>query len=179
MKDIKGTKTYASLAEAFAGESQAYTKYMIWGNVARKEGHQGIAKKFIETGENEKSHAKMWLKHMGMVGDTATNLKNAAAGEHYEWTDMYKEMEKIARAEGFTDIAEQFKLVGVIEKEHEDMYMGFLTRLQAGTLYKRDKAVWWFCLNCSHHHNGTEAPEECPTCKHPQGYFVVDSDFSK
>ena len=175
---LKGTKTEANLHEAFAGQSQATRKYEIFAQVAAKEGHHGIAKVFMETGGNEKAHAKMWLRQLGKIGDTVANLKTAAEGEHYEWTDMYKRMEADARAEGFVDIADSFKMVGDIERTHENRYNQLREWLVAGELYKSDEPVWWECLNCHHHHKGTEAPAMCPTCVHPQGWFWCSTNWT-
>jgi len=168
------TKTYKNLAEAFSGESQATTKYSYFAKVAQKEGHHGIAEIFNITAANERSHAKMWFKLMGCLGDTATNLKKAAEGENHEWTDMYARMAKEAEEEGFESIAREFRLVGAIEKEHEERYNALAERLNGGSLYSRSKETWWECLNCGHHHKGKEAPKLCPTCAHPQGFFVED-----
>jgi len=174
-KQLTGdTKTYKNLEEAFSGESQAVSKYTYFAGVAQKEGHHGIAKIFTETAANERSHAKMWFKLMGQLGDTAANLKKAAEGENFEWTDMYNRMAKEAKVEGFDAIAREFELVAKIEAEHEHRYNELAKHLANGTLYSRAKECWWECLNCGHHHKGKEAPNLCPTCKHPQGFFVED-----
>ncbi|MCL2756053.1 MAG: rubrerythrin family protein [Firmicutes bacterium] len=174
MENLKGTHTYNNLKEAFSGESEARNKYEWFARIAEKEGHQGIAKIFRETAANEISHAKMWFKLLGGLGDTASNLKDAAEGENYEWTDMYDRMAKEAEKEGFDAIARDFRSVGKIEKEHEARYNQLSKHMQEGTLYSRSTEVLWECLNCGHHHNGKTAPMVCPTCKHPQGWFVED-----
>ena len=178
-KKLDGTKTSANLAEAFAGESQAYTMYGFFAAVARKEGHHGIARIFEETAANERYHAKMWFKHMGHLNGTLENLKKAASGENYEWTKMYADMSKEAISEGFDKIAKEMKLVANIENDHEKRYLEFAKHLENGTLYKRDKEIWWECLNCGHHHHGKSAPEMCETCDHPQGWFIEDTTRRK
>ena len=172
-KKLEGTKTKLNLEEAFAGESQAYNSYGYFAGVARKEGHHGIAKIFEETASQEKSHAKLWFKHLGKLGSTLENLKKAAHGENHEWTEMYRTMAETAEKEGFKDIAEQMRLVANIEKLHEERYNDLIEKLDKGTLYKATSEVWWECLNCHHHHKGIEAPKDCPTCNHPQGYFII------
>ncbi|MFA4886128.1 MAG: rubrerythrin family protein [Desulfotomaculaceae bacterium] len=171
--EIKGSKTEANLKTAFAGESQARNKYSYFASVAIKEGYEQISAIFIETADNEKEHAKKIFKFLDGIGCTADNLKEAAAGEHYEWTSMYSEFEAVARAEGFNEIADFFKSVGLVEKEHEKRYLALLENLNKGSVYKKEQQLEWKCRNCGHIHVGQEAPEECPTCAHPQAYFEV------
>ena len=165
-------RTIANLEEAFSGESQAATKYEYFAKVAQKEGHHGIARVFNETAHNEKQHAKMWFKHLGHLSDTVSNLKSASGGENYEWTNMYDRMAKEAEEDGLTDLAREFKLVANVEREHEKRYNSYIEYLMKGTLYSRDKAVKWECLNCGHQATNKAAPSECPTCRHPQGFFI-------
>ena len=171
--NIKGTKTEQNLMTAFSGESQARCKYTYYASAAKKEGYEQIAAIFEETANNEKEHAKMWFKllHDGKVPDTATNLKDAAAGENYEWTDMYATFAKEAREEGFASIAHLFEEVGKIEKEHEERYLALLKRMEAGEVFKCGEVCVWICRNCGHIHVGTEAPEVCPVCAHPKAFF--------
>jgi len=171
-KSLEGTQTKRNLEEAFAGESQAYNSYGYFAAVARKEGHHGIAKIFEETAIQERSHAKMWFKHLGKIGDTLENLKKAAHGENYEWTEMYRTMADQADKEGFAQIADQMRLAANIEKLHENRYNSLMKQLKEGSLYKSSKEITWECLNCYHHNKGKEAPQSCPTCAHPQGFFV-------
>lgn len=175
MANLKGTKTEKNLMEAFAGESMARNKYTFFASKAKKEGYQQIAAIFEETAANEKEHAKMWFKLLngGAIGSTAENLKAAAAGENDEWTDMYERMAEEADDEGFTDIARLFRSVGAIEKEHEARYLKLLENVQDGSVFKKREKVIWICRNCGHIHEGPEAPEVCPTCAHPQGYFEL------
>lgn len=174
MSNLKGTKTEANLLAAFAGESQARNKYTYYASKAKKEGYEQIAALFLETANNEKEHAKIWFKllHDG-VADTATNLKDAAAGENYEWTDMYATFAKEAREEGFEKIAYLFEAVGRIEKEHEERYLALLANLEEGKVFKKEEKQVWQCANCGFIHEGTNAPEKCPVCDHPQAYFQV------
>lgn len=173
--NLKGTKTEANLAAAFAGESQARNKYTYYASKAKKEGYEQIANLFLETANNEKEHAKMWFKllHDGAVPDTITNLKDAADGENFEWTDMYKSFAEQAKAEGFEKIASLFELVGEIEAEHEARYRALLANIEAGEVFKKEKTVKWQCANCGHIHEGDSAPGVCPVCDHPQAYFQV------
>lgn len=173
--DIKGTKTEANLMTAFSGESQARTKYTYYASQAKKEGYEQIAGLFTETADNEKEHAKLWFKllHDGRIPDTAANLKDAAAGENYEWTDMYATFAKEAREEGFDEIARMFDFVGQVEKHHEERYLKLLANIEEGKVFKRDDVYVWKCRNCGHIHVGKEAPRICPTCKHPQAYFEI------
>lgn len=175
MAELKGSKTEANLAYAFAGESQARNKYTYYASQAKKDGLEQIAAIFLETAENEKEHAKLWFKHLhnGMP-DTAENLKDAAAGENGEWTSMYKEFAKIAHEEGFTEIAKQFEGVALIEKSHEERYLTLLNSLERGEVFKKNGETVWRCRNCGHLHYGPEAPESCPVCAHPKAYFELN-----
>ena len=177
MKDIKGTKTEQNLQIAFAGESQARNRYTYYASKAKKEGYVQIANIFEETAGNEKEHAKMWFKLLngGSIKDTISNLKDAAAGENYEWTDMYDTFAKEAREEGFDDIAFLFEEVGKIEKEHEERYLQLLKNIEEGQVFKKGEVVVWKCLNCGHIHVGETAPEVCPVCNHPQSYFELQA----
>ena len=173
-KELTGTKTAANLAAAFAGESEARNKYTYYASAAKKEGYNQIAAIFEETAGNEKEHAKLWFKalHGGAVPDTVTNLKDAAAGENYEWTQMYAEFAKVAKEEGFDDIAWLFESVGAIEKEHEERYRKLLEAVEKGTVFADVEEQIWVCSNCGPIHIGKEAPSVCPVCAHPQGYFM-------
>ena len=171
--ELKGSKTEANLWEAFAGESQARNKYTYYASQARKDGFQQIAAFFEETAGNEKEHAKLWFKylHGGEVPDTLTNIKDAAAGENYEWTDMYKGFAETAEAEGFAEIAAKFRMVGEIEKHHEERYNKLAERVEKGEVFAREGVKVWKCRNCGHLHVGAEAPAVCPVCNHPKAYF--------
>ncbi len=171
--ELKGSRTEECLKASFAGESQARNKYTYFSGVAKREGYEQIAEIFLETADNEKEHAKMALKYLKGIGDTKQNLKEAAAGENYEWTSMYAEFAKIADDEGFTEIAEFFKGVAKIEKEHEKRFQSFLNSLENGTTFKKAQSVEWKCRNCGNIHKGTEAPEVCPVCKHPKAFYEV------
>lgn len=173
--DIKGTKTEKNLMDAFAGESQARNKYTYYAGKARKEGYVQIAEFFEETANNEKEHAKIWFKllHDGEIGVTTANLLDAAGGENYEWTEMYKNFAEDAKAEGFTEIARLFEEVAKIEKEHEERYLKLLHNIENGEVFKRNEKEFWICTNCGHIHEGTSAPEKCPVCSHPQAYFEI------
>lgn len=177
MKSLKGTKTEANLMAAFAGESQARTKYTYYASRAKKDGYEQIAALFLETAENEKEHAKLWFKflHDG-IPCTEDNLKDAAAGEHYEWTDMYANMAKDAREEGFENIAKMMEGVAAIEKRHEERYKALLANIEEAKVFKKDAPVKWICANCGHVHEGPEAPGVCPVCAHPQSFFQVFSN---
>ncbi len=168
-----GPKTKKNLEEAFAGESMARNKYTYYASVAKKAGLIQIANLFEETANNEKEHAKLWAKQLGLIGETKENLKAAIAGEHYENTEMYVRMEKEAEAEGHSDLAKSFKEVGEAELAHETRYKKLLENVETDKVYKKDKVVRWKCNNCGHIHEGLEPPEVCPACKHPKGYFEV------
>ncbi len=173
--NLKGSKTEANLQTAFAGESQARNKYTYFASKAKKEGYEQIAAIFLETAENEKEHAKMWYKLLngGEINSTAENLKDAAAGENYEWTDMYAEFAKTAREEGFEDIAKKFEGVAKIEKEHEERYRKLLDNVTKELVFSKDGEKIWQCRNCGHICVGKEAPEVCPVCDHPKAYFQL------
>ena len=173
--ELKGTKTEKNLMEAFAGESQARNKYTFFASMAKKEGYEQLAAIFEETAGNEKEHAKLWFKELGGIGDTAANLKAAAAGENEEWTQMYKEMAETAREEGFEKLAFLFDGVGKIEMEHEERYLTLLKNREEGVVFKRGDEYVWKCRNCGHIHFGKTAPEVCPICAHPQAYFEIRS----
>ena len=168
-----GTKTEKNLMEAFAGESQARNKYTYFASVAKKNGYEQIAALFLQTAENEKEHAKLWFKALGGIGDTAANLLSAAEGENHEWTDMYERMAREAEEEGFPELAAQFRGVGAIEKHHEERYRALLKNVEAMEVFKKSGVMVWECRNCGHIVVGTEAPEVCPVCFHPQSYFEV------
>ena len=176
MKDLKGTKTEKNLWEAFAGESQARNKYTYFASKAKKDGYVQISKIFEETAANEKEHAEIWFKLLNGIGSTAENLKSAAEGENYEWTDMYYQMAKDAREEGFDHIAFLFEQVGKIEKEHEERYRKLLANVEGGLVFSRDGDMIWQCSNCGHIHVGKKAPEVCPVCVHPQAYFQIKAE---
>ena len=178
MKELKGTKTEKNLMDAFAGESQARNKYTFYASKAKKEGYEQIASLFLETADNEKEHAKLWFKllHDGEVPDTATNLDDAAAGENYEWTDMYERMAKEAREEGFAKIAFLFEEVGKIEKENEERYRKLLANVEGGLVFSKEGDTIWKCRNCGHIVIGKKAPEVCPVCNHPKAYFEVKAE---
>lgn len=178
MKELKGTKTEANLLAAFAGESQAATKYGYYASAAKKEGYVQISAIFEETAGNEKEHAKLWFKllHGGKVPGTADNLVDAAAGENYEWTDMYANFAKEAKEEGFTEIARLFEGVAKVEKEHEDRYRKLLANVEGDMVFSKDGDVVWQCSNCGHICIGKKAPEVCPVCAHPQAYFQVKAE---
>lgn len=177
MKDLKGTKTEKNLMEAFAGESQARNKYTYYASKARKEGYEQIAALFEETANNEKEHAKLWFKylHEGEVPDTMTNLRDAAEGENYEWTDMYDRMAKEAEEEGFTQLAARFRMVGAIERHHEERYRRLLQNIEEGIVFSREGDTVWICRNCGHVVIGKKAPGMCPVCNHPQSYFEMQA----
>ena len=178
MKELKGTKTERNLQEAFAGESQARNKYTYYASKARKEGYEQIAALFEETAQNEKEHAKMWFKYLqgGAIKDTVENLKDAAAGENFEWTDMYDRMAKEADEEGFAEIAAAMRGVGAIEKHHAERYRKLLKNIEDGVVFSRDGDCIWQCRNCGHIVVGKQAPELCPVCKHPKAYFELKAE---
>ncbi|MDR2197147.1 MAG: rubrerythrin family protein [Coriobacteriales bacterium] len=183
MTDFATSKTKANLEAAFAGESQATNKYAYYADKARKEGYQQIGDIFEETSGNERQHAKIWLQILksdgavrGAIPTTTTNLLDAATGENYEWTTMYRDFAAEAREEGFTEIAALFEVVGAIEKDHEERYKQLIERLSKGEVFKRDKVYAWKCLKCGHVHFGTEPPNLCPVCAHPQAYFELRAE---
>lgn len=171
--ELKGSKTEANLQSAFAGESQARNKYTYFASKAKKEGYVQIAELFEQTANNEKEHAKLWFKELGGIGSTIENLVAAAEGENYEWTDMYDTFAKEAEAEGFAEIAARFRLIGAIEKVHEERYLALLANIKNSEVFAKSEQVVWECKNCGHLHYGDKAPEVCPACAHPQGYFEV------
>lgn len=186
MKTLKGSRTEKNILTAFAGESQARNRYTYFAGVARKEGYVQIADFFEETANNEKEHAQRLFKLLeggeveiqvafpaGVIGTTAENLKASAAGEHFEWAEMYPSYAKIAREEGFEEIAQIFEAIAKAEKQHEKRYLGLLANIEAGTVFKKPQKVVWRCRNCGYIHEGTEAPEVCPACAHPQAYFEL------
>ena len=174
--NLKGTKTEANLKAAFAGESEARNKYTYFASKARKEGYNQIAELFLATADNEKEHAKLWFKLLGGISDTMQNLEDAAAGENYEWTDMYATFAKEAREEGFEEIDLQFEGVAKIEKEHEERYRKLLANVKNGEVFKKGSIVIWECGNCGHIVVGTEAPEICAVCAHPRAYFRIKAE---
>lgn len=178
MKELKGTKTEKNLMEAFAGESQARNKYTYYASKARKEGFEQIAAIFEETAQNEKEHAKLWFKylHDGDVPDTMTNLRDAAEGENYEWTDMYDRMAAEAEEEGFPQIAFKFRAVGAIERHHEERYRRLLKNIEEGIVFSREGDTIWICRNCGHVVIGKKAPAVCAVCAHPQSFFEMQAD---
>ncbi len=185
-KSLKGTKTEKNLVAAFAGESQARNRYTFFASVARKEGYEQIANIFIETAGNEKEHAEVFFKYLeggeveivagypaGVISDTKTNLLEAADGERMEWSTIYSDMEKVAQEEGFRDIATSFKEIAEVEEFHEKRYRKLAENVSKGEVFKRRTAVKWHCTNCGYVHEGTEAPDVCPACKHPQSYYEL------
>lgn len=176
--ELKGSKTEANLKTAFAGESQAHTKYLYYASKAKKDGFVQIGEMFEATAKNEKEHAKIWFKllHGGEIPDTIVNLADAADGENYEWTDMYAEFAAVAKEEGFNDIAFLFEKVGAIEKTHEDRYRKLLANIEGGLVFSRDEDMMWECSNCGHIVIGKKAPEICPVCKHAKSYFMLRPD---
>jgi rubrerythrin len=178
MKELKGTKTEKNLMEAFAGESQARNKYTYYASKAKKDGYVQIAAIFEETANQEKEHAKLWFKHLqgGAVKGTIENLEDAAAGENFEWTDMYKRMAQEAREEGFDEIAAQMEGVAAIEKLHEERYLKLLNNIKEGIVFSREGDTIWQCSNCGHVVIGKKAPEMCPVCNHPQAYFQIKAE---
>ena len=177
MKELKGTKTEKNLMEAFAGESQAHTKYLYYASKAKKEGYVQISNLFTETALNEKEHAKLWFKylHGGEVPATTQNLEDAANGENFEWTDMYERMAKEAEEEGFNEIAAKMRMVGAIEKHHEERYRQLLKNINDEIVFSREGDVIWQCANCGHIVIGKKAPKICPVCNHPQSYFQIEA----
>ncbi|MCH5180882.1 MAG: rubrerythrin family protein [Erysipelotrichales bacterium] len=173
MMELKGSKTEKNLMAAFAGESQARNKYTYFASVAKKEGYEQIAAIFEATANNEKEHAKMWLKELGGIGDTMANLKAAASGENYEWTDMYETFAKEAEEEGFVALAFKFRAVAKIEKAHEERYLKLLKNVEMQAVFEKSEETMWECRNCGHLVIGKKAPQVCPVCAHPQSYFEV------
>ena len=176
--ELKGSKTEKNLMTAFAGESQARNKYTFFASQAKKDGYEQIAAIFQETADNEKEHAKLWFKLLngGAIGSTEENLKSAAAGENYEWTDMYAEFAKTAKEEGFARIAYLFEEVGKIEKEHEERYLKLLENVKEGKVFEAGEVKIWKCRNCGHIVVGTSAPEVCPVCNHPKAFFEIKAE---
>ncbi len=173
MSKYAGTKTEKNLLAAFAGESEARNKYTYFASKAKKEGYEQIAAMFLKTADNEKEHAKLWFKELEGIGDTKANLKAAADGENYEWTDMYETFAKEAEEEGFADLATKFRLVGAIEKHHEERYRALLNNVETSAVFEKSEVKIWECRNCGHIVIGTKAPDVCPTCNHPQSYFEI------
>lgn len=171
-----GTQTEKNLLAAFAGESQARNKYTYFASKAKKEGYEQIAELFLKTADNEKEHAKLWFKELDGIGDTIENLKTAADGENYEWTDMYDEFAKVADLEGFHELAEKFRGVALIEKHHEERYRALLNNVETKKVFEKSEVKVWECRNCGHIVVGTKAPEVCPVCNHPQAYFELSAD---
>jgi rubrerythrin len=174
--ELKGSKTEQNLWTAFAGESQARNKYSYFASTAKKEGYEQIASIFQLTADNEKEHAKIWFKLLNGIGDTPENLKAAAAGEHEEWTDMYKTFAEEAEQEGFTDIARLFRSVAEIEKHHEERYLALLKNIEEGKVFKKSEKKVWICRNCGFVYIGENAPNKCPVCSHPQAYFELEAE---
>ncbi|WP_206460447.1 rubrerythrin [Anaerovorax sp. IOR16] len=179
MKDLKGTKTLENLMIAFAGESQARNKYTFYASKAKKDGYNQISDIFLETAANEKEHAELWFKHAVGIGTTEENLLDAAAGEHYEWTDMYAKMAQTAKEEGFEEIARQMEGVAKIEKEHEERYLILAKNVKEGKVFEKDKEVLWQCSNCGHTYLSKKALEICPVCLHPKAYMLVKNESYK
>ena len=173
MSRYAGTKTEKNLEAAFSGESQARNKQTYFASVAKKEGYEQIAALFLKTADNEKEHAKMWFKELDGISDTAVNLAAAAAGENYEWTDMYEDFAKTADEEGFHTLAAKFRMVGEIEKHHEERYRALLKNVETASVFEKSEVKVWECRNCGHIVIGTKAPQVCPVCSHPQSYFEV------
>ena len=176
MSKYAGTQTEKNLEAAFAGESQARNKYTYFASVAKKEGYEQISALFQKTADNEKEHAKMWFKELEGIGNTAENLKSAAEGENHEWTDMYDGFAKTAEEEGFPELAAKFRLVGAIERHHEERYRKLLDNIEAKEVFEKSEVKVWKCRNCGHIVMGTAAPEVCPTCNHPQSYFELNAE---
>ena len=176
MNKYHGTQTEKNLMEAFAGESQARNKYTYFSSVAKKEGYEQMAALFLKTAENEKEHAKMWFKELNGIGSTEENLKAAADGENYEWTDMYENFAKTAEEEGFPELAFKFRMVGAIEKHHEERYRALLKNIEMKEVFEKSEVKIWECRNCGHIIVGTKAPEMCPVCSHPKSYFEINAE---
>ncbi len=169
--NFNDSQTKLNLATAFSKESQATNRYYYYAQVAKKEGYEQISRIFLDTQENERAHAKIWYKELKGISDTKTNLMHAAKGEYEEWTSMYKEYARIAKEEGFLDIASKFEGVAAVEKEHEDRYLKLLSNLENNTVFEKDCEITWHCINCGHLHTSKQAPMVCPVCSHPQSYF--------
>ena len=176
MNKYAGTQSEKNLMTAFAGESEARNKYTFFASVAKKQGFEQIAALFLKTADNEKEHAKLWFKELNGIGDTADNLKAAAAGENYEWTDMYDSFAKTAEEEGFPELAARFRLVGAIEKHHEERYRALLHNIEMAEVFAKSEVKVWECRNCGHIVVGKQAPEVCPVCAHPQSYFQLKAE---
>lgn len=176
MSQYAGTQTEKNLQTAFAGESQARNKYTYFASVAKKEGYEQISELFLKTANNEMAHAKMWFKELEGIGDTAANLEAAADGENYEWTDMYDEFAKTAEEEGFKALAAKFRMVGAIEKTHEERYRALLKNVETAAVFEKSEVKVWECRNCGHIVVGTKAPEMCPVCAHPKSFFEVHAE---
>ena len=174
--ELKGSKTERNLMAAFSGESEARNKYTYFASVAKKEGFEQIAAIFLHTADNEKEHAKMWFKALGALGKTAENLAAAAAGENYEWTDMYATFAREAEEEGFTDLAAKFRAVALIEKSHEERYRALLANVEMQKVFEKAEMTMWECRNCGHLVMGVKAPDLCPVCAHPKAYFEVRAE---
>ena len=171
-----GTQTEKNLMAAFSGESEARNKYTYFASKAKKEGYEQIAALFLKTADNEKEHAKLWFKELNGIGDTAENLASAAAGENYEWTDMYAGFAETAEKEGFHELATKFRLVAAIEKHHEERYRALLHNVEMAEVFAKSEVKVWECRNCGHLVVGTEAPDLCPTCAHPKSYFEIHAE---
>ena len=176
MSKYAGTQTEKNLEAAFAGESQARNKYTYFASKAKKEGYEQIASLFLKTADNEKEHAKLWLKELEGIGSTAENLGAAAAGENYEWTDMYAGFAETAEKEGFSELAAKFRMVAAIEKHHEERYRALLRNVEIQEVFRKSEVKVWECRNCGHIIVGEKAPEICPTCAHPQAYFEISAE---
>ena len=189
MKSLKGSKTEKNLLAAFAGESQARNRYTYFASAAKKEGYEQISAIFTETADNEMEHAKLFFKYLeggdveimaaypaGVIGDTKANLKAAAAGEHMEWTSIYKDFAGIAEKEGFSEVAATFRMIAKVEEKHEARYLALLSNVENGKVFKKDRVVRWKCRNCGYVHEGDSAPEMCPACKHPKAYFELRAE---
>ena len=174
--ELKGSKTEANLMAAFSGGSQARNKYTFYASVAKREGYEQIAAFFQKTADNEKEHAEIWFKILGGIGDTPANLLAGVAGENYEWTIMYDQFAKEAEAEGFAELAAKFRMVGAVEKSHEERYQKLLENVKNGKVFTKDGEVMWECRNCGHLHFGKEAPQICPVCEHLQSFFQVKEE---
>lgn len=176
LNKYQGTQTEKNLLAAFAGESEARNKYTFFASVAKKEGYEQISSLFLKTADNEKEHAKIWFKELGGISDTAANLAEAAAGENYEWTDMYEGFAKTAEEEGFTELAIKFRMVAAVEKHHEERYRALLKNVEAKEVFSKSEVKIWECRNCGHIVVGTAAPQLCPVCLHPQAFFEISAE---